>query len=362
MPELSVQLHDVVKYHGEAIGVDHLSLEIRQGEFFSILGPSGSGKTTTLRLIAGLDQPDQGAIVIQGQVMGSRPPNLRPVNMVFQHYALFPHLSVFHNVAFGLKMKGRPGAEIKRNVGDILDLVRLNGKQDRFPSQLSGGEQQRVALARALVNHPAVLLLDEPLGALDQQLRQDMRVELKQIQEQVRSTFICVTHHQEEALMLSDRVAVMNHGSVLQVGTPQEIYESPVSTFIARFIGLSNSFTGRITNFNGEVCTVSNKDFPQIHARCPVDGNSNSEVTVIIRPERLRLSSHPDRNKYENSVSGTIQKATFNGNEMVYQLDLPGGVVWMARRALSGSQSSHFQKGQSVYVQWQAQEGLVLTE
>src|SRR5438552_3260972 len=217
-------MREVTKRHGTTLAVDHLSLTIRKGEFFAILGPSGSGKTTTLRLLAGFEQPDAGEIIIEGQPMQGVPPNRRPVNLVFQNYALFPHLTVAQNVAFGLEMKGLPAAEISPRVAETLEMVRLAGKQDRLPSQLSGGEQQRVALARALVNRPAVLLLDEPLGALDKQLRLEMEVELKALQERVGITFVCVTHDQEEALTMSDRLAVMNHGRLLQDGTAKRFH------------------------------------------------------------------------------------------------------------------------------------------
>ena len=361
MSEVSVSLQNVQKWHGKTIGVDHVSLEVYSGEFFSILGPSGSGKTTTLRLIAGLDHPDQGEIQIQGRTMKDLPPNRRPVNMVFQNYALFPHLTVFENVAFGLQMQGHPVAEIHREVQAMLELVKLQSMQSRLPAQLSGGEQQRVALARALVNRPAVLLLDEPLGALDQQLRQEMQVELKQIQEQVQCTFVCVTHHQEEALMLSDRVAVMERGKVLQIGTPQEIYDAPESTFVAKFIGLSNSITGHMTDHDDTTCTVSHDKILPIRARRPLDMTAQDNVTMVVRPERLHISAGPERNGYDNSLPAEIIKATFNGKEILYQLHITQDLVWTARVSLSSQPSDHFQAGQHVYVQWQAAQSLVLT-
>jgi len=361
MQELGVHLQKVVKFHGDAVGVDQVSLEIEKGEFFSILGPSGSGKTTTLRLIAGLDHPDQGEIFIQGRPMINVPPHQRPVNMVFQHYALFPHMTVFQNVAFGLQMRGHSVTEIKSQVEQTLELVKLDQKPHRYPTQLSGGEQQRVALARALVNRPAILLLDEPLGALDQQLRQEMQVELKQIQAQVQSTFVCVTHHQEEALMLSDRVAVMDRGKILQVGTPQEIYESPVSTFVARFVGLSNSLIGRITKNDETMCTVMTPHHFSIQAIRPKGDSSTEEVTVIVRPERVHLSSGPEQNGYDNSLPAQINKVNFRGGEMFYQLDLLDGPVWTARVPLSLKPSHRFEVGQRVYVQWHAEQSLVLT-
>ena len=360
MSEISVSLQNVEKWHGKTIGVDRVSLEVYSGEFFSILGPSGSGKTSTLRLIAGLDHPDRGEIQIQGRAMKNLPPNRRPVNMVFQNYALFPHLNVFDNVAFGLQMQGHPLSEIRVRVPKMLELVKLQRMQSRLPAQLSGGEQQRVALARALVNHPAVLLLDEPLGALDQQLRQEMQVELKQIQEQVQCTFVCVTHHQEEALMLSDRVAVMNKGRVLQIGTPQEIYDSPESTFVAKFIGLSNSLTGQMTDHDETTCTVRYPKLSPIRAKRPMDMGAQGHVTMVVRPERLHISSDPDRNGFENSLPAQIKKATFNGNEILYQLHLTPDLVWTARVSLSSQPSDHFQAGQHVYVQWHADQSLVL--
>ncbi len=247
---VSVKLDNLVKQHGVTLAVDSVSLEIKQGEFFSILGPSGSGKTTTLRLIAGFDAPDQGDVLIHGRSMRGVPPHLRPINMVFQHYALFPHLTAWQNVVFGLQIQSLTKHDIRDRGEAVLEMVHLEGKQHRMPNELSGGEQQRVALARALVNQPLVLLLDEPLGALDQNLRQSMREELKRIQERVGITFICVTHHQEEALALSDRVAVMNHGQIAQVGTPQDLYEAPTSLFVAGFVGLSNQFSGEIISMN----------------------------------------------------------------------------------------------------------------
>src|SRR5919109_3243477 len=236
----AVRFEDVSRYFGEVKAVDHANLEIRDGEFFSMLGPSGSGKTTCLRMIAGFDRPTSGNIFLYGQDVSDLPPYERNVNTVFQDYALFPHMTVEDNIAYGLMVKGVPKAERHKRVDKMLDLVRLPGFGYRKPSQLSGGQRQRVALARALINHPKVLLLDEPLGALDLKLRQQMQVELKSIQERVGITFIFVTHDQEEALTMSDRVAVFNQGQIEQVGTPAEIYEHPVTPFVAGFVGVSN--------------------------------------------------------------------------------------------------------------------------
>jgi spermidine/putrescine transport system ATP-binding protein len=243
---IDVELQGVRKSFREVVAVDGVSLRIERGEFFSLLGPSGCGKTTTLRMIAGFEHPTEGEVLIQGRAMGETPPFARNVNTVFQHYALFPHMTVAENVGFGLKMKGRKRSEIETRMSEALELVRLSGYEQRRPRQLSGGQQQRVALARALINHPAVLLLDEPLGALDLKLRKEMQTELKRLQKSVGITFIYVTHDQEEALTMSDRIAVMNGGQVEQVGLPEEIYERPQSRFVADFIGETNFIEGLV--------------------------------------------------------------------------------------------------------------------
>src|SRR5919204_2946563 len=247
-----VRLVDLVKRFDEVTAVDGVNLRIPGGEFFSLLGPSGCGKTTTLRLVAGFEQPTSGTIELDGADMAHIPPHKRKVNTVFQSYALFPFLSVEENVAFGLRYKGIPKREAKRHVGEVLSLVRMSGMEKRRPWQLSGGQQQRVALARALVLNPAVLLLDEPLGALDAKLRKALQIELKALQEEVGITFIYVTHDQEEALTMSDRLAVMSNGRVEQIGTPSEVYEEPVNTYVADFLGVSNLMTARADGSDGD--------------------------------------------------------------------------------------------------------------
>jgi ABC-type Fe3+/spermidine/putrescine transport system ATPase subunit len=356
----SVVLDGVVKTHGQVMAVDHVSLAIQSGEFFSILGPSGSGKTTVLRLIAGLDRPDQGDIVIQQRNVTLDPPHERPVNMVFQHYALFPHMSVFDNVAFGLKMSGERPSNIQKAVGHMLALVRLQGKEKRLPGQLSGGEQQRVALARALVNRPVVLLLDEPLAALDQQLRQEMQGELKRLQREVKATFICVTHQQDEALMLSDRLAVMYGGKLLQVGTPQEIYDQPVSSTVAKFIGLSNVLSGTITRVEGGLCWVEHKTLSPVVVKCPPQKPAEGAVTVIIRPERLHVSAEVSAKRYDNTLTAIVNQTVFNGNEVLYHVRLRNEAIWMARVPITEAQACPLTVGQPVYLQWSAHEGLAL--
>jgi spermidine/putrescine transport system ATP-binding protein len=357
----SVEVRDLVKYHGATLAVDHCSFSIQPGEFFSLIGPSGSGKTTTLRLLAGFEQPDQGEILIEGRSMQHVAPNHRPVNLVFQNYALFPHLTVFKNVAFGLEMRRVAQFEVKSRVGAALDMVKLHDKSDRFPSQLSGGEQQRVALARALVNRPAVVLLDEPLGALDQQLRQDMRVELKAIQEQVGLTFVCVTHHQEEALTMSDRVAVMNRGRILQIGSPRDIYESPCSVFVASFVGHSNQLTGRVDEVYAAVCRIHVPELPPIIARYQTAPAVGTPIIMAIRPERLDLSRKPHESGFDNRVQARIDKAIYNGSDMHYWLRFNDQIVWTAR-VVNGGDQKEFTAGESVYVGWNAGDGVALTQ
>jgi ABC-type Fe3+/spermidine/putrescine transport system ATPase subunit len=356
----AVVLQNVVKTHGQIVAVDHVSLSIGSGEFFSLLGPSGSGKTTLLRLIAGLDSTDSGTIAIQQRIVNGDPPHTRSVNMVFQHYALFPHMTVFDNIAFGLKMQRQAKKDIEGSVEHMAALVRLEGKMERFPTELSGGEQQRVALARALVNRPAVLLLDEPLAALDQQLRQDMQGELKRVQQEVNATFICVTHQQEEALMLSDRIGVMHGGRLLQVGTPQEIYEHPVSSTVAKFIGLSNSFSGMVTRSENGFCWIEVEHFPLVVARC-AEGLEHGPAIVVVRPEHIHLSVDPSHKKYENTLPAEVQNVAFHGNEVFYQCRLTNQSIWTARVSVAESRTPSFVIGQTLYLQWAAHEGLALS-
>ena len=356
-------MRGVVKRHGATTAVDRLSLQIRRGEFFSLLGPSGSGKTTSLRLLAGFETPDEGEILIEGRPMAGMPPNRRPVNLVFQSYALFPHLTVARNVAFGLEMQGLPKAEIHARVGTTLEMVRLASKHDRFPTQLSGGEQQRVALARALINRPAVLLLDEPLAALDQQLRQEMQGELKAIQEEVGITFVCVTHHQEEALTMSDRLAVMDQGRVLQVGTPREIYESPASLFVANFIGVSNALNGSVVEIEGGRCLIRATELPEpieIRACATRSLTTGSRVTLVLRPERIHLSRDLHGYGYDNSLRARVAKAGYNGKELRYDVRLADGLLWHAWLSNTGGNEKPFEAGECIHVRWKEEDAVVL--
>ena len=340
--------------------VDRLSLTVRRGEFFSILGPSGAGKSSLLRLLAGFDEPDEGELLIAGQSMRGVPPNRRPVNLVFQHYALFPHLTVFGNVAFGLEMRKVPRRDILASVERALEMVKLSAARARWPHQLSGGEQQRVALARALVNRPAVVLLDEPLGALDQQLRQEMQGELKAIQRQVGLTFVAVTHHQEEALTMSDRLAVMHHGRLWQVGTPQEIYDTPTSTFVGSFIGLSNLLTGELSIDHGPFCTLAPPGLPPLIARLPVPTPTHARATLLLRPERLRFSSEGPLEASGNGLEGRVEQAVYNGSQIHYWVRLANGDRWRVHVANSGS--TWLCPGQAIWVCWSATDGVLLME
>src|SRR5665648_242490 len=286
--DCAIQLDGVTKRFGDFTAVDKMDLGIHRGEFFSLLGPSGCGKTTTLRMIAGFEEPTEGAIFLDGVDVARLPPYRRNVNTVFQNYALFPHLTVEKNIAFGLKRKKLPKAEIDQRVHDALRMVELEDRGKNKPTQLSGGMQQRVALARALVNLPAVLLLDEPLGALDLKLRRQMQLELKHIHESVGITFIYVTHDQEEALTMSDRIAVMNMGTVEQVGSPEELYESPKTKFVAGFIGVSNFIEGRVESSNG-MGALSYGENQRVIFGKPQDSPVGDTVSLSVRPEKIRL-------------------------------------------------------------------------
>ncbi|HEU0017144.1 MAG TPA: ABC transporter ATP-binding protein, partial [Methyloceanibacter sp.] len=286
-----ISFRNISKRWGQTVGVDNVSLDIEPGEFFALLGPSGCGKTTLLRMLAGLEVPTEGYIYIDGQDMGEIPPNRRAVNMVFQSYAVFPHMTVANNVAYGLKIDGVPEPERGRRVQEALDLVQLGHLAERMPDQLSGGQRQRVALARALVKKPKVLLLDEPLSALDAKLREAMRFELSQLQRKVGITFIMVTHDQDEALAIASRIAVMNKGSIAQLGTPSDLYEFPASRFVADFIGSVNMFEGTLVDDKPDEATVSCPELEphRVHVPHSVAGQEESPVWVAIRPEKMTL-------------------------------------------------------------------------
>src|SRR5512140_417054 len=326
--EFAVELRDVVKQfitpEGNPLNaVDHVTMQIKNGEFFSMLGSSGCGKTTSLRMIAGFEWTTEGEVYIEGKAMGHTPPFQRKVNTVFQSYALFQHMTVYQNVAFGLEMERAEKSEIEKRVKRALEMVQLTGMERRKPKQLSGGQQQRVAVARALVKVPDVLLLDEPLGALDLKLRKEMQLELKALQQQLGITFVYVTHDQEEALTMSDRIAVMSFGKVRQMGTPVEIYERPTSRFVADFIGESNFLEGRVKSIQGDQATVNIPAWEEEISgltTCPL--NVGDEVSISIRPEKIRLSEQ--QGIKENSLEGLVVTSTYIGSDTRIYLEVRG--------------------------------------
>ncbi|MEP6638047.1 MAG: ABC transporter ATP-binding protein [Chloroflexota bacterium] len=353
---MDVKLVDVVKKFGEAIAVDHIDLEVRDGEFFSLLGPSGCGKTTTLRMIGGFEEPTSGMIELQGQDVTWLPPYKRNVNTVFQNYALFPHLTIFENVAFGLRRKGVKGPEIASRVTEMLRLVELPGFEHRKPTQISGGQAQRVALARALINRPAVLLLDEPLGALDLKLRKQMQVELKRIQQEVGITFIYVTHDQEEAMTMSDRIAVMNEGRYEQMGDPESLYERPRTRFVAGFLGISNLLRARIDGTaDGYAVAVLDGDD---RVRIPnglIGADDDGEIEVGVRPEKIRLyKTGAEVPSGSNRLDGTVVDASYMGVSTSYIVEARSGarLTVYEQNADRTDHGSLHRRGETVQLAW----------
>lgn len=359
--DIAVELRDVVKRFGTVTAVNHVSLQIRDGEFFSLLGPSGCGKTTTLRLIAGFEIPTKGEVFIGGEPQGYLPAYRRPVNTVFQHYALFPHMSVRANVAFGLEMRGFSRQEINRRVGEALEMVHLKGMENRKPKQLSGGQQQRVALARALVNRPKVLLLDEPLGALDLKLRKAMQVELKALQNQVGITFIYVTHDQEEALTMSDRIGVMDQGRLLQVGTAQEVYESPNSRFVSDFIGETNYLDGWLVSIQGDLGEIAVAQGQYILAPITPEMRSGQQITIAFRPEKACINVVPNENL--NTLPGEVDQVVYTGSTTTYLVKVADGALLTVRRQnIDSSSDLPIKKGDVVTVSWPVLSSKAFTE
>lgn len=314
----AVEIDGVTKRFGDVVAVDDIQLTIDDGEFFAMLGPSGCGKTTTLRMIAGLEFPTQGSLKIFGDEVGTLPPNKRPVNTVFQNYALFPHMNVLDNVSFGLKMSGVDKAEARRRSNELIELVQLSGMEARKPSQLSGGQQQRVALARALVNKPKVLLLDEPLGALDLKLRQEMQVELKSLQRELGVSFVFVTHDQEEALTMSDRIAVMDEGKLLQVGSAEDLYARPASRFVADFIGQTNLISATVADSNTIVLSNGTR------LKAPSPHAAGSSVSMSLRPESIQIGARGTVPAIHETTSlqGVVSTASYLGHSMVYEVNI----------------------------------------
>jgi putative spermidine/putrescine transport system ATP-binding protein len=350
-----VRLVDVRKIYGEVVAVEGVDIEVREGEFFTLLGPSGSGKTTCLRMIAGFERPDRGRIELGGMDVTGLPPNERDVNTVFQDYALFPHMSVGQNVEYGLKVKKVSTADRRARVNDALELVRLSGFEKRRPGQLSGGQRQRVALARALINRPRVLLLDEPLGALDLKLRQQLQVELKRIQEEVLITFIYVTHDQDEALTMSDRIAVMDRGRVLQVGAPNEVYDEPRSQFVAGFVGVSNLLELPVESVDEGVAKLQLGPADHVMAQVGDDVRPGEIAIVTIRPERIAIAGdHPSVGGEDCRASGTIRDTMYAGptTRFVVALDGGGELMVVRQNAQTGFEDAEALRGRRIMLVW----------
>ncbi len=354
MAPIDVRLVGVTKRFGDTVAVDHIDLEVESGEFFSLLGPSGCGKTTTLRIIGGFEQPTEGRIELQGEDVTWLPPYRRNVNTVFQNYALFPHLNVYDNIAFGLRRRRVPEREVRERVAEMLRLVEMTGFEKRRPSQISGGQAQRVALARALVNRPAVLLLDEPLGALDLKLRKQMQVELKRIQQEVGITFIYVTHDQEEAMTMSDRIAVMNRGRYEQLGDPESLYERPASRFVAGFLGVSNLLPATLDGTVGDYAVARLRDETPVRIpRAQTTGLSRIEVGV--RPEKIRLREPeepiPDGH---NALVGVVRDASYLGVSTSYIVEIRGGarLTVYEQNVERATRSELWRPGEEVRLSW----------
>ena len=344
-----IELKGLSKRYGEALAADSVTLEIGGGEFFSLLGPSGCGKTTTLRMIAGFEEPSAGQVILDGEDVTWVSPRRRKVNMVFQDYALFPHMSVSENVAFGLKLSRVAKPELRRRVGAILAAVRLEGYEKRLPAQLSGGQRQRVALARALVNEPAALLLDEPLGALDLKLRKEMQLELKAIQQRTGTTFVYVTHDQEEALTMSDRIAVMNGGRVEQVDSARAVYDRPATGFVADFIGTSNLLTLRVDRRQGGVVAMELGEGMAICAPDPGDGRA--ELPITVRPEKVTLGAEPAAGR--TCVRGHIVQNVFLGSVTQLIVELQTGETLTVHELNDDETAARLEPGREVTLGWE---------
>ncbi len=366
-----IQFDQASKRYGDVLAVDNMSLSIERGEFFSFLGPSGCGKTTSLRMIAGFEQPSEGDVSIGGVSMLGVPPHQRPVNMVFQHYALFPHMSVAENIGYGLRQRApRPAAsDIDRQVDEALEMVQMTGYGPRRAWELSGGQQQRVALARALINRPTVLLLDEPLAALDRKLRRDMQIELQTLQRDVGITFVLVTHDQEEALSMSDRICIMRDGQVVQSGSPRELYDQPASVYVADFVGKSNFISGKVNTVNGDAITVVNQHGHPF-AGVPSGGAAaltvGSDVSVAVRPEVIVLGAHNSSAAdmdTDVAVNGRIKNRIFLGEHTEYLVDADGlGDVLVLSPKHVESTRGTFEPGGTVAIGWKNDTALVLED
>ncbi len=366
-----IQIRNVSKRFGKVAAVDNVSLDILEGEFFVLLGPSGCGKTTLLRMIAGFEMPSAGQILIDGQDMSAVPPNKRPVNMVFQSYAVFPHMSVADNVAYGLKIAGVPKAERADRVAEALELVKLGGFEERMPDQMSGGQRQRVALARGLVMRPKVLLLDEPLSALDAKLRAQMQFELSELQDKVGITFVTVTHDQDEALSMACRIAVMNKGEVAQLAAPSDLYEFPANRFVADFVGSVNIFEGKLIVDEPDRAAVDCPGLGKVYLNHGVTGPHGADVWVALRPEKMYLhvpgagkavrAAAEDAPEGHNFARGEIKGMSYLGDITLYEIQLEtGAMIRVSRPNLSRHDQEDFTWGDKVSMHWRADSPVVL--
>ena len=356
---VAIAVENVSKRFGKVEAVRDFTSEILEGEFFTMLGPSGCGKTTTLRMIAGFEQPDEGRILLRGADVTWLPPNRRNVNMVFQHYALFPHMSIYENIAFGLRLKKLGKGEQRERVREMLRIVQLEGLENRRPQQLSGGQQQRVALARALVNRPAALLLDEPLGALDVKLRKQLQLELKRIQSELGTTFVYVTHDQEVALAMSDRIAVMNNAVVEQVASPREIYERPETAFVADFIGSLNALDFRVDEVDGHLARMDVTENERLVVQVATSVRTGEKLKLAVRPERVRIDLANGRAPEGGSrLEGVIAERVYLGSVTHYHVDTASGRVVSHR--MNDESDARFEPGRRVVLTWSPDHSAVL--
>jgi spermidine/putrescine transport system ATP-binding protein len=365
-----VEFKDVTKRFGSVVAVDDVNFQVPRGAFFSFLGPSGCGKTTSLRMIAGFDQPTSGDVLLQGQSVVGIPAFKRHVNMVFQHYALFPHLDVFDNIAYGLRQqRPRPDkAELMRRVSEALELVRLAGYGERRVWELSGGQQQRVALARALINHPTVLLLDEPLAALDRKLRREMQIELQTLQREVGITFILVTHDQEEALSMSDMICIMRNGGIVQTGSPADLYDEPVNRYVADFVGKSNFFEGRTIGVDADGATIESANGLKLAGRTPAQTRKPSigaVAAIAVRPELVMIEAAGSTRLLDNAADVTaparVKNRIFLGEQTEYLVEADGlGEILVRAPKHAEATTGGFNRGDQVLVGWRNASALAL--
>ncbi len=356
-----LEIRNLTKLYGATTAARDVSLSLEKGEFFCLLGPSGCGKSTILRMIAGFERPDSGQILLNGVPITDLPPYRRDVNTVFQNYALFPNMNVHRNISYGLRIKGIAQMELRTRVEEAIAMVGLGGLEERMPAQLSGGQQQRVALARALVNRPAVLLLDEPMSALDKKIAEQTRTELVELQKRIGITFVFVTHNQTEALAMAHRVAVMKAGVIEQCDEPRGIYERPATRFVAEFIGSMNFFDGTVVATDPDGCTLHVTGDTSVRLQKPSDVTAGDDVVFMIRPERLKMSLVGPQ-EYENSINGIIRESVYMGETTVYRIELrPGNTVTVhVQNYLPGMTEGFYEPGEEVHLMWSKTSGGVI--